>query len=82
MPLNKIPVSFEYEGIQFEGYLSKVSGAGNNASYHLMINNYYRGQLFYASSGWRFGSNNGMFEEKYMVDFFVDTIEQYQKGER
>lgn len=75
----KIPVSFEYEGVQFDGYLSKVSGAGSTATYHLMINNYFRGQLFNTPSGWRFGSNNNMFEENYMVEFFVNTIEQYLK---
>jgi hypothetical protein len=73
--VDNIPVSFEYEGIQWDGYLSKVSGAGSNSLYHLTINKYYRGQLFKTAEGWRFGSNDGMFEEKYMVEYFVSVIE-------
>jgi hypothetical protein len=70
-----IPVNFDYLGSEFSGYLSKVSGAGTNGMYHLMINGYYRGQLFKTANGWRFGSNDGMFEEQYMVDYFASVVE-------
>lgn len=69
-----LPVSFEYEGVQFDGYLSKVAGAGSSGLYHLMINGGYWGQLFKSGDVWRFGSNSGMFEEEYMVNYFASVV--------
>lgn len=68
--VNDFPISFEYRGEKYTGVFTRVSGAGSTAYFHLMINNYYRGQFFYseASQKWTFGSNNGMFED--LADFF------------
>jgi hypothetical protein len=74
----KIPVSFEYEGIRFNGYFSSVTGGGNTTLYHLMISKRYYGQLWKTQSGdWKFGSNDGMFMEPYIVEFFAKTIDEY-----
>lgn len=72
-----IPVSFEYEGIQFDGVLSTVMGAGAPTFFHLYINRYYYGQLWKTGNEWKFGSNDCMFMESYMVDFFAKTVQQY-----
>lgn len=77
-----IPVSFEYEGMQFDGFLSPVNGAGSD-HYHLMINNYFHGTLWKTESiGWRFGNNKGMFEEPFMIEFFRKTVEEWTARHR
>lgn len=76
--MERIPVQFDYEGIWFDGYFVKIAGAASGGLYHLMINGTYWGQLWKTENyGWRFGSSNdnNMFEELYMVDFFVSVIE-------
>ena len=49
------PVSFEYQGKKYIGILSKVSGAGTSAVWHLMVDNYYWGALSYTTK-WVFNS--------------------------
>lgn len=44
-----IPIAFDYEGKRIEGIFKPVHGAGARV-WHLMINNYYRGQLTYNES--------------------------------
>jgi len=54
-----IPITFMHKGKQYTGYLSKVSGAGTHATYHLMIDNFYRGQLVHTDHyGWQFTSQD------------------------
>jgi hypothetical protein len=64
-----IPVTFSFEGKEIHGTISHVTGTGNNASYHLTVNNFYWGVLRYVTGGpgpngmhpvkaeWRFTSN-------------------------
>jgi len=42
--MKKIPIQFDYNGKHYEGHFSEVSGGGAS-SWHLTIDNYYRGQL-------------------------------------
>jgi hypothetical protein len=43
--MTEIPVSFESGGKRYNGVLSKVSGAAQNALYHLSVENRHWGQL-------------------------------------
>ncbi len=66
----KVPISFEYKGKIQKGYFSPISGSGANV-WHLMINDYYRGNLqFTERNGWQFFGNS--FED--MGDFFGDYM--------
>jgi hypothetical protein len=47
-------VTFSWNGKEHTGTLKPVSGAGN--VYHLMIRNYYQGQLVRTSNGWQFST--------------------------
>jgi len=83
--VKEIPVEFDYQGKQYKGYLSPVSGAAANV-YTLNIDNYYRGQLSLVEDSlpglprdpenikykWRFTSQNGMFED--LTDYFADGV--------
>ena len=52
----RVPTCFTYNNQLIEGVFTSVSGAGN--IYHLMVNDYYWGQLNYAEHfGWQFSSN-------------------------
>lgn len=71
--MGKVPVKFVYEGKEYTGYLSPVSGGGNPSQFHLMIDNYYRGSLFYTQAWeWRFGSQDGRFEN--LVHYFSSAV--------
>jgi hypothetical protein len=47
-------VSFTWNGKEYNGELRRVSGAGN--MYHLMVKNYYQGQLVRTDKGWQFST--------------------------
>jgi hypothetical protein len=47
-------VQFTWEGKTYNGELRPVSGAGN--MYHLMVKNYYQGQLVRTDNGWQFST--------------------------
>jgi len=47
-------VSFTWNNKVYHGELRAVSGAGT--IYHLMIKNYYQGQLVLTASGWSFST--------------------------
>jgi hypothetical protein len=70
----KIPVEFNYEGKTYKGVLSAVGGAGNKM-FHLMVNNFYCGQLFYTATGWRFSSQNGKLD--HLADVFIEALKGY-----
>ena len=70
--MKKIPIQFDYKGKHYEGYFSEISGAGAN-TWHLMIGNYYIGQLIFSKQfGWAFHSNSG--EMKCMAEYFGEQI--------
>jgi len=53
----------------------KVAGAGNTASYHLMVEDFYRGQLNHSEHyGWQFTSNDSNLQET-MAKWFKEYIE-------
>jgi hypothetical protein len=49
-----LAVDFTWNGKQYNGELRQVSGAGN--MYHLMVKNYYQGQLVRTDKGWQFST--------------------------
>jgi hypothetical protein len=77
MAIVEIPISFEYEGIEFTGSFSAHSGALNY--WDLNLNGYSYGILAKYSTGWQWCSNGKapMFLEDYMEQFFVSVVEQY-----
>jgi hypothetical protein len=83
MSFLKLPIEFEYEGIYFKGHFSDVSGAGSSSMFHLTINGLYYGQFWKTAQGdWKFSSNDRMFEEQYMVDFFTNVVESFLKEDQ
>lgn len=66
-----IPVEFDYQGKHYKGHLSEVSGAAAQL-WHLMIDNYYYGQLFYTDAGLKFYSQSGKFQE--LEDYLIEVI--------
>jgi hypothetical protein len=59
--MNKIPVTFEHEGKEYSGTLKEVSGAGAaiGSHWHLMVDNFYWGQLLYLKTGFVFYAQTG-----------------------
>jgi hypothetical protein len=67
--ITEIPVTFELNGKEYRGLLSKVMGAGSSSMFHLDVDGWHYGQLWYISgspgfegdkvveAGWRFASN-------------------------
>lgn len=55
---NEVPVKFTYQDKEHSGMLTKVAGAGTSGAWHLMVNNFYWGQLHLTENfGWQFTSN-------------------------
>lgn len=76
MGQDKIPITFEYEGKQYSGHFSQVSGAASSGTFHLMIDHYYCGQLILTENfGWQFTSQTKKFQE--LSDFFGQYIEAW-----
>ena len=50
------PITFTHNGKTITGQLSQVMGGGSSSHFHLMVNQYYWGQLFYNQhqGGWVF----------------------------
>ena len=70
--MKKIPIQFDYKGKHYEGRFSEVFGAAAN-SWHLMIDNFYKGQLIHSvNNGFTFHSNSG--EMKDMAEYFGEQI--------
>lgn len=72
MELQEIPITFDYKGKHCEGTLSEVHGAGATGVFHLMINNFYRGQLINTQKGWAFYSNSGEMAD--LSNFFGEQV--------
>lgn len=77
MPITKIPVEFEYEGMHFEGTFDWVAGAGNSLKFHLTLYRHHYGQLWKTEQGWRWGPNNlNLFIEDFMLEYFISVVEE------
>lgn len=48
----KIPFTFIHESVGYEAVLAKVSGAGGNEVWHLLMNRFYKGQLMLVNDHW------------------------------
>ena len=71
-----IPVTFEFEGKQYQGTLSLVSGGAG--MWHLYVEGadgklYFKGQLFKVGDKWRFASQSGKID--YLGEEFGKIIE-------
>ena len=65
-------MTYEYNGSIERGVLTDSYGPNNN-SWHLHVNNNYRGQLVLSSlSGWAFYNNKN--ELKELADYFGDVV--------
>ncbi len=74
--MNIIAVTFEYNGKQYSGHFSQVSGAGSTSMFHLTVDRAYWGRLRYSdfTNGWCFDptpKNPGM---EALADEFGDLI--------
>lgn len=54
--MKTIPIQFKHKGVDYIGELRKVSGAASAGCYHLMVNNFYCGQLNYTRK-WNYTGN-------------------------
>jgi hypothetical protein len=79
--MTDIPITFEFQGKQYTGHFSQVTGCGSNANFHLSVTTRHWGQLFYIEgqpgfdggihavpSGWRFSGNIPGLEE--LTEYF------------
>lgn len=74
--MNNIPIKFEYEGKHYAGIFSNVSGSGSSSNYHLMIDNFFMGQIMQTENyGWQFHSNQDNFRG--MAEYFGEYIVAY-----
>jgi hypothetical protein len=69
--MTEIPISFDYKGKHYDGFLSEVAGAGANV-WHLMINNYYYGKLMMVNDKFVFHSNSGEMQD--LAELFGQQI--------
>ena len=69
--MTKIPISFDYKGKHYDGYFGEVFGAGRKM-WHLMINNYYYGQLLFVNEKFVFYSNSGEMQD--LAEKFCEQI--------
>lgn len=71
-----IPISFEYEGIQFDGHFTSKGGYGFDR-YHLVLNGVNYGSLVTANTGWYWSSGpQRLFEDAYMLQYFISIIKE------
>lgn len=57
--MERVPITFEFRGIKYTGYFGRVAGAGSSSHFHLTVDNFHLGQLWYSDQGvWRFESNS------------------------
>lgn len=74
--MKEIPVEFEFQGKRYKGVLSPVGGAAAKM-YHLMIDSYYRGQLFLTHYNgkplWRFTTQKAEYPE--LAEYFGKLVD-------
>lgn len=66
------PIKFHHNGKEYSGYFSPVNGAGSSSMFHLMIDGYYYGQLFYTDT-WKFYSNSEP-QLSELEDYFGEVV--------
>jgi hypothetical protein len=72
----EIPITFAYEGKDYSGHFSAVSGGGSSSTFHLMIDSFFQGQLVNSENyGWQFYNNKEKFKK--MADYFGEYITAY-----
>jgi hypothetical protein len=69
--MDKIPLSFELKGKQYSGVLSAVAGVGQSSAWHLLIDNYYYGQLMHTDRGWVFHSEKMPEIGDYLAEYVI-----------
>lgn len=69
--MNKIPVTFEYEGKEFSGTLDEVAGAGADY-WHLTVNKHYWGRLRKVGETWFFDESK--WKVAHLVDHFAAVV--------
>jgi hypothetical protein len=75
----KIPIEFDYEGIQYSGTFQNVHGGGTE-TYHLYDSmNYYLGRLRKANGQWVFDSTPKI-DMSELASFFGEHITNSIKG--
>lgn len=54
--MDNMPITFEFNGKNYAGFFSKVSGAGSTATFHLMVERFYWGRLRFSdfNNSWCF----------------------------
>jgi hypothetical protein len=62
-----VNVVFDWNGKTYNGELRRVSGAGN--MYHLMVKNYYQGQLVRTDKGWQFSTQKHGYIDSLAIHF-------------
>jgi hypothetical protein len=79
-----IPVTFDFKGKEYKGFLSKVSGASNDLTFDLTVDGFYWGKFFYVEggpgiqglhaveAGWRLSGNKEGIEE--LRDYFERVV--------
>lgn len=83
-----IPVTFNYRSKEYSGTLSRVSGAGNEEMWHLNVNGFHFGRLFYVQGdpgfegglhsvegGWRFANKDGWNKE--LAEYLGGIVELF-----
>jgi len=65
----KIPIKFEYQSKFYDGHLQPVSGSGYQSVWHVILNNYYHGELRYTDR-WIYTGNS--MED--LGDYFANYI--------
>lgn len=67
----RIFTSFTHDNKSIEGFFIVISGGGN--LYHLMVDNFYRGQLTFSEHfGWGFSSNTWHLE--HLSEYFAERV--------
>jgi hypothetical protein len=69
--MEKIPVTFKYEGQEIKATLDTISGAGGGW-WHLMVEGHYWGRLRRVGDSWAFDSSK--FDLSHMVDHFAAIV--------
>jgi hypothetical protein len=67
--MNQIPVTFQFSGKQYSGSLDQVSGSGDVAIFHLMVDRYYWGRLRFTDQ-WVFDATPSTQELVNEAEFF------------
>lgn len=69
--MNKIPVSFQYNGQHYEGTLDEVIGGGSGV-WQLMVNDYYWGRLRRVNDEWFFDESK--WDIGQLKDYFAAVV--------